>query len=66
MRIEDAGLDLQDVGEGRLRAFDLARQYGFLAHVHEDEEVGIGKGLDRAVQTAVIYSRDADLIKACA
>jgi hypothetical protein len=40
---EDAGLGGEEVVERTLGALDLAGEHGLLTHLHEDEEVGIGK-----------------------
>ena len=52
VRGEDAGFGGKHVLQGALGAFDLAGEYGFLADVHGDEEIGMRQRPDRAIQTA--------------
>ena len=51
-RRRKARLGGEHVAERALRALDLAGEHGLLAHVHEHEEVGLGQGMDGAVQPA--------------
>ena len=47
---EDMRLGGEEVLQGALRAFDLAGKDGLLAHIHEDEEVGMRKNLNGATE----------------
>ena len=51
MRRQDVRFGREQVLQGALRALDLAGEYGLLSDIHEDEQIGIGQGLDRPIQT---------------
>jgi len=52
IRIVQPRFCCQEVLQGALRAFDLARKHGFFPDIHEHEKVRIGKGEDGPVQSA--------------
>ena len=45
-------LEFQQIFKGALSALNLRTQYGFVADVHGDEEVGIGENGGATVQTS--------------
>ena len=44
------GLGGEQVLQRTLRAFNLAGQHRFFADVHEDEQIGVGQGLNRPIK----------------
>ena len=49
---EQVRLGGQQILQRALRAFDLAGQHSFLAHVHEHEQIGVRQGEHGAVEPA--------------